>query len=83
MQLRTKATSGRGHKCSEWIQWLYPILLDTFECFAKSGVKFLTRLLIELAMTSLLDPTSPYTIFSRDLKDNVLITEKLRKSWLQ
>ena len=25
-QLRTKAAPGRGHKCSEWVQWLYPTL---------------------------------------------------------
>ena len=82
-QLRTKATSGRGHKRSEWVQWLYPILLDAFERLRKSGVKFSARLLIELAMTSLLDPTSPYTIHSRDSKDNVLLIEKLTSSWLQ
>ena len=76
-QLRTKAASGRGHKRSEWVQWLYPILLDAFERFKKSGVKLSTRFLIELAMTSLLDLTSPYTILSRDPKDNVLLIEKL------
>ena len=82
-QLRIKAASGRGHKRSEWVQWLYPILLDAFERLKKSGVKFSARLLIELAMTSLLDPTSPYTIRSRDPKDNVLLIEKLTKTWLQ
>ena len=32
-QLRTQATFGRGYKRSEWVQWLYPILLDAFELF--------------------------------------------------
>ena len=82
-QLHTKAASGRGHKRSEWVQWLYPILLDAFERFKKSGVKFSARLLIELAMTSLLDSTSPYTTLSRDPRDNVLLIEKLTNSWLQ
>ena len=49
----------------------------------KPRVKFLARLLIELAMTSLLDFTLPYTTFSHDPKDNILFIEKLTNSWLQ
>jgi hypothetical protein len=48
-QLRTKAASGRGHKRSEWVQWLYPILLDVFERLKKYGAKFSARFFIELA----------------------------------
>jgi hypothetical protein len=58
-------------------------LLDAFERFKKSGVKFSARLFIELAMASLLDLISPYTILSCDPKDDVLLIEKLTKSWLQ
>jgi hypothetical protein len=72
-QLRTKTASGRGYKRSEYVQWLYPILLDAFERFKKSGVKFSARFFIELTMTSLLDFTSPYTTFFRNPKDNVLL----------
>ena len=82
-QLRTKAAPSRGHKRSEWVQWLYPLLLDAFEHFKKTGVKFSPRLLIELAITILVDPTSPYTALSRDPKDNVLLLEKLTHCWIQ
>ena len=54
-QLCTKAAPGRGHKRSEWVQWLYPLLLDAFEHFKKTGVKFSPHLLIELGITILVD----------------------------
>ena len=82
-QLRTKAAPGHGHKRSEWVQWLYPLLLDAFEHFKKTGVKFSPHLLLELAITILVDPTSPYTAQSRDPKDNVLLLEKLIHCWIQ
>ena len=82
-QLRTKAAPGRGYKCSEWVQWLYSLLLDAFEHFKKIGVKFSPRLLIELAITILVDPASLYTALSRDPKDNVLLLEKLTHCWIQ
>ena len=59
---------------------MYPKLLAAFE---STGVKFSSRLLIELAMSILLDPTSPYTVQSRHPKDNVLLTSKLTPSWIQ
>jgi hypothetical protein len=78
-----KAAPRRGTKCSEWVMWLYPQLLDAFDVFRKTGVKFSSKLLIELALSVLLDPTSNYTIQSRDPKDNRLLIEKLNHSWVQ
>ena len=49
----------------------------------KFRAKFSARILIELAMTSLLDSTSPYTTLSHNPKDNVLRIEMLTNSWLQ
>lgn len=80
-QLQTKAAPSRGHKRSEWVLWLYLRLLEAFECYKRSGVKFSCRLLIELACSILLGPDSPYTVHSRDPKDNILLTHKLTHSW--
>jgi hypothetical protein len=63
--------------------WLYPQLLVAFDLFRKTGVKFSSKLLIELALSVLLDPTSIYTVQSRDPKDNRLLIEKLNHSWIQ
>ena len=46
-------------------------------------MKFSLRLLIELAITILVDPTSSYIALSRDPKDNVLLLEKLTHCWIQ
>ena len=46
-------------------------------------MKFSCRLLIELANSILLGPESPYTIHSRDPKDDILLTQKLTHSWGQ
>jgi hypothetical protein len=78
-----KAAPGRGTKRSEMVMWLYPQFLDAFDMFRKIGVKFSFKLLIELALLVLLDPTSIYTAQSRDPKDNRLLIEKLNHSWVQ
>jgi hypothetical protein len=78
-----KATLGRRTKRSEWMMWLYPQLLDAFNLFRKTGVKFSSKLLIELVLSVLLNPTSIYTAQSRDPKDNRLLIEKLNYSWVQ
>ena len=83
MQMRTKATLGRGHKCSDWILWLYPTLFEAFEYYKRIGVKFSYCLLLELVNTILLAPDFPCTIHSCNLKDNVLLTQKLIYSWRQ
>ena len=82
-QLRTEVAVGHGSKRSNWILWIYSRLLTAFEQFKSTGVKFSSRLFIELAMFILLDPTSPYTAQSCDPKDNVLLTSKLTPSWIQ
>ena len=46
-------------------------------------MKFSCRLLIELANSILLGQDSPYTVHSRDPKDNILLTQKLNHSWDQ
>ena len=76
-RLRSKAMPGRGNKRSEWVLWIYPRLLSAFEQYKKAGVKFSSKLLIELALSIFLDQTSPYTVESRDPKDNRLIVDKL------
>jgi hypothetical protein len=81
--MRMKAALGHGAKRSEWVMWLYPQLLDAFDLFRKTSVKFSSKLLIELALSVLLDPTSIYTTQSRDPKDNRLLIEKLNHSWVQ
>jgi hypothetical protein len=81
--MRIKAAPGHGAKRSEWVMWLYPQLLVAFDLFRKTGVKFSSKLLIELALSVLLDPTSIYTTQSRDPKDNRLLTKKLNHSWVQ
>ena len=82
-RLFTKAGVGRGQIRSEWVQWLYPRLLDAFQGFKRTGVKFSSKLLIELALSILLAPDSMYTIHSREAKDNRLLTEKICHSWIQ
>jgi hypothetical protein len=41
-----KAAPGRGTKRLEWVMWLYPQLLDAFDQFRKTGMKFSSKLLI-------------------------------------
>jgi hypothetical protein len=82
-QVLMKAALGRGTKRSEWVMWLYPQFFDAFDQFRKTGMKNLSKLLIELALLVLLDPTSIYTAQSRDPKDNRLLIEKLNHSWVQ
>jgi hypothetical protein len=82
-RMRMKAAPGRGAKCFEWMMWLYPQLLVAFDLFRKTGVKLSSKLLIELALSVLLDPTSIYTTQSRDPKDNRFLIEKLNPSWVQ
>ena len=82
-QLQTKAAPSCGHKHSELLMWLYLRLLEAFECYKISGVKFSCRLLIELANLILLGQDSQYTVHSRDPKDNILLTQKFTHSWGQ
>lgn len=79
----SKASSGRGPQRSEWVQWLYPRLLQSFEVYKDMGVKFSSALLIELALSILFAPDSPYNNQSRDPKDDRLLNEKLTYSWIQ
>ena len=46
-------------------------------------MKFSSRLLAELALSILLDPTSPYTAQSCDPKDDALLTSKFTPTWIQ
>jgi hypothetical protein len=82
-RMRMKAAPSRGAKRLEWVMWFYPQLLVAFDLFKKTGVKFSSKLLIELVLSVLLDPTSIYTAQSRDPKDNRLLIEKLNPSWVQ
>ena len=50
--------------------------------YKKAGVKFSPKLLIELAKTIFLESDSPYTLASRDLRDDNLILDKFTSSWI-
>ena len=80
---RTKTVTGRGHKQSEWVCWLYPRLLDAFEGLRKAGVNFSSRLLQELAREILVGPDSRYNRQSTDPKDGKLLIDKITYSWMQ
>jgi hypothetical protein len=60
-RILTKARLGGGSKRSEWVLWLYPNLLAAFEHFKRSAVKFLAKLLYELALSVLLGLNSIFT----------------------
>ena len=77
-----KVGAGRGPKHSEWVDWIYPPLLLSFETYKKAGIKLSPKLLIELAKTIFLRPNSPYTPASRDFRDNTLILDKFTSSWI-
>ena len=77
-----KAKSGRGRKRSEWVQYLYPKLVEEFNRLKKSSVKFSSQLLRELAISILVAPNSIFTANSVDPKDNVLLITKITHSWM-
>ena len=81
-RIQRKAATGRGPKRSEWVQWLYPRLLQSFEVYKSSEVKFSPALLIELAISTLFPLDSPYNAQSTDPKDNVLLIQKLTHTWV-
>lgn len=81
-RILSKAAAGRGPRRSTWVQWLYPRLLQSFEIYKTSGVKFSPALLIELALSILLALDSPYNAQSTDPKDNILLTEKITHTWI-
>jgi hypothetical protein len=82
-RMLTKARPGRSPKHSEWVLWLYLNLLATFEHFKRFGIKFLAKLLCKLALSILLGQNSIYTKYSRDPKDNKLLTEKICYNWIK
>jgi len=61
---------------------MYPRLLEYFENYKKAGVKFSSKLLIELAEFILIAPDSIYNNESRDPKDNKLLKEKITYTWI-
>ena len=65
------------------MMWLYPYLILALQQYQKASVKFSCRLLIELAQFFLFDPTSLYTIHSRDPKNNKLLSQKLIHNLVQ
>ena len=81
--MHRKANFGCVYEQSEWMMWLYPNLFVAFKQFKKVSVIFLARLLIELGLSFLFDPTSFYTINYKDPKDNRLLSKKLMHSWIQ
>jgi hypothetical protein len=79
----TKAATGRGQKRSDWVLWLYPRVLEAFDTYRKAGVKFSSKLLIELTLSILVADDSPYHAQSRDPKDDILLTQKITHCWMQ
>ena len=78
----SKCQTKTRQKKSKWVQYLYPELLEDFDRLRKLGVKFSLRLLRELALSILITPDSIFTIHSIDLKDNVLLINKITNSWI-
>jgi hypothetical protein len=66
----TKGATGRGQKWSEWMLWLYSRVQEDFDTYRKVGVKFSSKLLIELILSILLAKDSIYHAQSRDPKDD-------------
>ena len=61
---------------------MYPKLVEEFDRLKKSGVKFSSQLLRELAISILVAPDSIITANSIDPKDNVLLITKITHSWM-
>jgi hypothetical protein len=59
------------------VLWLYPRILEAFNAYRKAGVKFSSKLLIELILSILLVEDSIYHAQSRDRKDDKLLTQKI------
>jgi hypothetical protein len=78
-----KAATGRGQKRSDWMLWLYPRVLEAFDTYRKAGIKFSSKLLIELILSILIAEDSIYHAQSRDPKDDRLLTQKITHCWMQ
>ena len=61
---------------------MYPKLLEEFDCFRKSDVKFSSQLLRELAISILVAPDSIFIANYVDPKDNVLLINKITYNWM-
>jgi hypothetical protein len=79
----TKAATGQGQKWSEWVLWLYPRVLEAFDTYRKVGIKFSSKLLIELTLSILLAEDSIYHAQSQDPKDDKFLTQKIIHYWMQ
>ena len=61
---------------------MYPKLVEEFDRLKKSGVKFSSQLLRELAVSILVASDSIFTANSVDPKDNVLLITKITHNWM-
>lgn len=79
----TKARPGRGRKRTQWVQILYPLLIAEFDRLRKSGVRFDSRLLRQLALDILANSTNAecnnYTV---DATSGLNIREHIKSAWV-
>ena len=54
-----KAAAGRGRKRQPWVEWLYTEIVDHFNGYRKSGVKFSPKLLRRMAIDIIGSSTHP------------------------
>jgi len=68
------------------VQHLYPILLEEFNHLRKSGVKFSSHLLRELALSIIVALKSIFTAHSVDPKaspkDDIFLVNKITTNWI-
>jgi hypothetical protein len=65
------------------VLWLYLRILEAFDTYRKVGVKFSSKLFIELTLSILLAEDSIYRAQSRDPKNDKLLIQKITHCWMQ
>lgn len=79
----TKARPGRGRKRARWVQVLYPLIVSEFDLLRKTGVRFDSRLLRQLALDIISKSTeadcNPSTV---DDNSGLNIREHIKSAWI-
>lgn len=66
VRVNRKCIVGRGRRPSQWVIWLYPILLDEFDLLRKAGLKFDAPPLRQVALRQFQVPGAAFTTSSVD-----------------
>ncbi|KAL0251054.1 hypothetical protein GEMRC1_000268 [Eukaryota sp. GEM-RC1] len=84
--IRRKSFNGRGRQRSDWVVWLYDILIDEFRRLTRAGLNVSNSLLLEMAQHLLYHSDHPIFIATyvcpRDKKQQPIV-EKITTSWIQ